>query len=232
MKKTILGLMLLGIAGTALAVGRSELDDRIRALTAKFEAMQQDPVKGIPAETLRKAKGIVLLDRTKAGVVFAYQGGSGVAMVKDSSGHWSPAAFLRAQDASLGAQIGGQHSFIVMVFMSTNFDRWLTGQQERFGAEATGTAGDSTKGVESETVPQEPSVLIFDSHQGLFGGAAVKGGSIMADDGANSAYYGQPLTISDILFGKKVKPSETTLALVEQITASSKQARNQALVPK
>jgi lipid-binding SYLF domain-containing protein len=225
MKTTILGLMLFGIAGSALAVGRSELDDRIRTLTTKFAAMQQDPVKGIPAETLRKAKGIVLLDRTKAGVVFAYQGGSGVAMVKDSLGHWSPAAFLRAQDASLGAQIGGQQSFIVMVFMSTNFDRWLTEQQERFGAGARGTAGDSTSGVESETVPQEPSVLIYESSQGLYGGAAVKGGSIMADDKANSTYYGQPLTINDILFGKKVKPSEATLALVERINAAgSKQA--------
>ena len=37
-----------------------------------------------PAETLRKAQGIILLDRTKAGFLFAYQGGGGVAMVKDA----------------------------------------------------------------------------------------------------------------------------------------------------
>src|SRR5215468_2122883 len=139
MKTKILGLMLLGIASSALAVDRVELDNRIRSLTAKFETLQQDPAKAIPAETLRKAKGIVLLDRVKAGVVFAYQGGSGLAMAKDASGRWSPAAFLRADEASLGAQIGGQKSFIVMVFMDTNFERWLNDEKERFGAEARGT---------------------------------------------------------------------------------------------
>jgi len=225
MKTKMIGLMLLGIAGSALAVDRVDLDNRIRTLTAKFEALQQDPAKAIPAETLQRAKGIVLMDRVKAGVVFAYQGGSGVAMAKDASSRWSPAAFLRAEEASLGAQIGGQKSFIVMVFMDANFDRWLTDEKARYGGEARGTAGDSTAGVEGETGPQEPSVLIFDSHEGLYGGAAVKGGSITVDSADNRIYYGQPLTANDILFGGKVKPTESTLALADQINASANLAK-------
>jgi lipid-binding SYLF domain-containing protein len=85
MKTALVGLFLLGFAATALAIDKAELDNRIRTLTAKFEAMQQKPDKSIPAETLGKAKGIVLLDRTKAGFVFAYQGGGGVAMVKQGN---------------------------------------------------------------------------------------------------------------------------------------------------
>jgi lipid-binding SYLF domain-containing protein len=69
-------------------------------------------------------------------------------------------------------------------------------------------------------------VLVFDSRQGLFGGAAVNGGSIRLDDAANRIYYGQPLTANDILFGGKVKPTEAALALADQIAASSKLARN------
>ena len=226
MKRKMLGLMLAGIAGSALAVDRVDLDSRIRTLTAKFEALQQDPAKAIPAETLAKAKGIVLLDRLKAGVVFAYQGGSGVAMAKDASGRWSPAAFLKADEASLGAQIGGQKSFIVMVFMDANFERWLAHEQTSFGGEARGTGGDSTAGVEGVTGPQEPSVLVFDSREGLYGGAVVKGGSITFDDAGNRIYYGQPLTANDILFGGKVKPTEAAVALADQIAASAKLARN------
>src|SRR3989442_4711498 len=45
--------------------------------SAKFVALQQKPDKRIPAETLRKARGIVLMERTKAGFLFAYQGGNG-----------------------------------------------------------------------------------------------------------------------------------------------------------
>src|ERR1043166_1030282 len=103
--KTILlvSLFLLSCAAPALAIDKVELDNRIRTLTAKFEAMQQKPDKSIPAEPLHKARGIALLDRTKAGFVFADQGGSGVAMVKNpNSEKWSPAAFLTANEASLG----------------------------------------------------------------------------------------------------------------------------------
>ena len=224
MKTKMIGLMLLGIAGSALALDRVDLDNRIRTLTAKFEALQQDPAKAIPAETLGKAKGIVLLDRIKAGVVFAYQGGSGVAMAKDASGRWSPAAFLSAEEASLGAQIGGQKSFMVMVFMDANFERSLT--RARYGGEARGTGGDSTAGVEGVTGPQEPSVLVFDSREGLYGGAAVKGGSITCDDAGNRIYYGQPLTANDILIGGKVKPTEAAVALADQIAASAKLDKN------
>jgi lipid-binding SYLF domain-containing protein len=226
MKTKMLGLMLLSIASSALGVERVELDNRIRMLTAKFEALQQAPGKSIPAETLQKARGIVLLDRTKAGVLFAYQGGSGVAMVKDAkSAHWSPAAFLTANEASIGFQIGGQQSFIVMLFMETNFPNWLMEHNVRFGGEARGTAGDSTAGVEGEAAPKECPVLIFDSREGLYGGVSVKGGSIAPDPDANSVYYGKPLTMSDILFGDKVKPTETTVGLVDKIVASSTPAK-------
>jgi len=95
------------LAASAVAVEKAELDSRISTLTAKLVAMQQKPDKRIPAENLRKAQGIALLDRTKAGFLFAYQGGSGIAMVKDpKSGKWGPIAFLAASEASLGFQIG------------------------------------------------------------------------------------------------------------------------------
>src|SRR5205814_3852033 len=81
MKKAMVGLFTMGLVASAFASDKTELDNRIRTLTAKLDALQQKPEKRIPAETLSKAKGIVLLDRTKAGFVFAYQGGGGVAMV-------------------------------------------------------------------------------------------------------------------------------------------------------
>ncbi len=225
MKTKMLGLMLLSFAGTALAVDRAELDNRIRTLTAKFEALQQDPGKRVPAEDLRKANGIVLLDRTKAGFLFAYQGGSGVAMVKDGkTGQWSPVGFLAANEASLGFQIGGEHSFVVMLFMDTRSPRWLTAHAVRFGGEAQGTAGEASAGVEA--APEEPSVLVCDSRQGLYGGVTIKGGAIEPDAAANCAYYRQALTMSDILFDHKVKPTEAASALASRIIDGSKQAKN------
>jgi lipid-binding SYLF domain-containing protein len=44
------------------------------------------PDRRIPADVLSKACGIVLLDRTKAGFGFAYQGGGGKRARKDGFG--------------------------------------------------------------------------------------------------------------------------------------------------
>src|SRR5437867_9737970 len=118
MQMILSGVLLLLLEEAALAAEKSELDRRILKLAIALERMQQKPEKRIPAGRLRKAEGIILLDRTKAGFLFAYQGGSGVAMVKDKkSGNWGPVAFFSAHEASLGAQIGGQQSFIVLLLM-------------------------------------------------------------------------------------------------------------------
>ena len=213
--------MTLGLAVSAMALNKPELDQRIQKLTAKFEAMQAKPDKRIPAEKLAKAQGIVLLDRTKAGFIFAFQGGSGVAMVRDpKTQKWSSAAFLGATEASLGLQMGGQQSFVVILMMTTNATRILTSSDIEFGGEARGTAGNSSAGAEG-TVKAEPSVLVYDDRAGLYGGAAIKGGSISNDQDANNLYYGEYATLEDILFKNKYKSSEAATALAEKIEQAS-----------
>jgi lipid-binding SYLF domain-containing protein len=226
MKTAIVGLFALGFAVSAFALDKTELDNRIRTLTAKFEALQQKPDKRIPADTLAKAKGIVLLDRTKAGFVFAYQGGAGLAMVKDPrTDKWGPAAFLTANEGSLGFQVGGQQSFIVILLMNTNSTRLLGEPNFQFGGEARGTAGDSSAGAEGNVAPREPSVQVYDDRKGLYGGAAIKLGAIAPDDTANRIYYGQVLSVHEVLFENKVKPTETVLDLAGKISDHSKVAR-------
>ena len=215
--------LLLGLATAASAVDKAELDNRIRAFTAKFEALQQKPDKAIPVETLRKAHGIVLLDRTKAGFVFAFQGGSGVALVKNAeSGQWSPAAWMAANEASLGFQLGGQQSFVVLLLMTTNATRALIEANLEFGGEARGTAGDTSSGAEGKIQSKPASVLVYDDTKGLYGGAAVKAGALAPDPEANRVYYDQFLTMQEILFDRKVKPTEAVTGLITKFNEQSK----------
>lgn len=225
MKKIMtLGLIVMGFANAVFAADKAELDNRIHTLTAKLEAMQQKPDKAVPADTLSKAKGIILLDRTKAGFIFAYQGGNGVAMFKDSrSERWSPVAFVAANEASLGFQVGGEQSLYVILLMNTNATQSLIdGKLIDFSGEARGTAGDSSSGVEGKLATNEPPVVIYTDRKGLYGGAAIKGGAITPDDEANRAYYEQYLTTKEILFDQKVKPTEAASALAKKLADYSK----------
>jgi lipid-binding SYLF domain-containing protein len=216
--------MMLGLAATAQAIDKAELDKRIRTMTTKFEVMQAKPDKRIPAENLRKAKGIILLDRAKGGFIFAYQSGGGLAMVKDAkSGRWSPPAFLRSNEASLGFQIGGQQSFVVILLLNTNATYALVDPKINFGGEASGTAGNSSGKAEGDATDDgKQLMLVYTDATGLYGGAAIKGGALEPDTEANVAYYGQSLMPKEILFDQKGKPTEAATSLVQKITQSSK----------
>jgi lipid-binding SYLF domain-containing protein len=226
MKMLTLAVLLLGFAGITVAIDKPELDQRIRTLTAKFDALQSKPDKRIPPETLRAAKGIVLLDRTKAGFIFAYQGGGGVAMVRHpETEKWSALAFLGADEASLGFQVGGQQTFFVILLMTTNATRLLTEPNFEFGGEARGTGGGATAGVETAITSPERSILVYDDRKGLYGGASIKGGAISPDQEANRLYYGQALTMQDILFEGKVQPTAAATDLAARLTGHAKTAQ-------
>ncbi len=225
MKSIIVGFTLVALMGTpnAFGVSKASLDNRIRKLTIKFEQLQEKPGKRIPAEVLAKAQGIILLDRTKAGFIFAFQGGSGVAMVKDpATGQWGAPAFLNATEASLGFQIGGQQSFIVILLMNTNATEMLRESDFEFGGEARGTAGDDSAGVEGVVKSQERSVLVYDDRAGLYGGAAIKGGALSPEPDANMTYYDKAISMPEILFDRKVKPSDAANELIKKINDYSK----------
>ncbi len=222
MKTIILGLALLSLVSVAFGADKAELNDQVRALTAKFEVMEQTPDKRVPAEVLRKAQGIILLDCTKAGFMFAFQGGNGVTMVRDKWGNWSPVAFLTANEASFGFQAGGEQNFYVILLMNTNATRALIKPTIDFGGEAQGTAGNNSSAAEGKIASSLKSVLVYSDRNGFYAGAAMKAGSIMPDDKANTAYYGQDESMSEILFDRKLEPTQAAFDLAKKIKTYSK----------
>lgn len=217
----MLVLACAGLAGPALGLDRVQLEDRIRTLTAKFAALQQMPDRRVPADQLRKARGIILLDRIKAGFFFAYQGGGGVALVKDGGGRWSPAAFLTAKEASIGFQFGGEQNFSVILLMTTNATQALTGAITNMGGEARGTAGAQSAGVDGRLTSDGQPARVYGERAGLYGGISFKGGTIAPDNRANEIYYGKPVSMSDILFDNKVRPTPADIKLARQLAEFS-----------
>lgn len=223
MRTLYVGALLTCLALPGLAVDRAQLDARLDKLRVSFEVMQAKPEKRIPPQVLRDAQGIVLLDRTKAGFIFAYQGGNGVALARNPfTGQWSAPAFFSASEASLGFQIGGQQTFMVILLMNTNSARWLIEPRFDFGGMAGGTAGNVSGGKEGNVSSSERLELIYTDSQGLYGGAAIKGASISPDSNANVAYYGQYFTTKEILFDNKARPTPAATTLAQRIMECSR----------
>jgi SH3 domain-containing YSC84-like protein 1 len=224
MKVLFVFLLLVGLVLPARATDtRADLDERIRKLGIDLDVMQAKPDRRIPPETLRSAQGVVLLDRVKAGFLFAYEGGSGVAMVRDpKTSRWSAPAFFRASEASLGLQGGGQQSLVVVLLMNTNANRMLTERNYDVGGEASGTAGSASGAAEGSLNSDRYTILVYTDRAGLFGGAAFKGSSLSPDNNAILTYYGQALTVEEVLFGHKAKPSNVAADLIKKLDQYSK----------
>jgi SH3 domain-containing YSC84-like protein 1 len=220
MRRFILAMLLLGLAATTFAQSKSELDNRVRKLMAQFDSLQANTEARIPADKLKKATGVIVMDRTKGGFVFGYEQGFGVAMVKNK-GAWSPFSFMESHEGSFGAQIGGKSTFCVILLMNEAARDRLTASKVDFGGEAGGTGG-SSSGAVGDNFTEEPPMLVFGESKGLYGGATIKGGSIAANDKANEKYYGQFYSIKDILFDSKVKPSETATDFAKKLEAATK----------
>jgi lipid-binding SYLF domain-containing protein len=121
----------------------------------------------------------------------------------------------------LGFQIGAEQNFFVILLMSPNTPRFLTDPNFEFGGEARGTAGDVSGGAGKTISDTERPVLVYSNRKGLYGGAALKAGAIAPDENANEIYYGQWLSMKDILFEKKVQPTAGATNLAAKITAYS-----------
>jgi lipid-binding SYLF domain-containing protein len=221
MKKLMTSTLLICTAIGGMAAGDAQLDESAAKLLAKFDSMQNTE-KRVPADILKKAQGIVLLDRTKAGFVFAYQGGGGIAMAKDGKDKWGPISFMSANEASVGFQIGGQQSFLVIVILTKDAASRLSGSVFDFGGEARGTAGDQSGGTEGKVTSDDRPVMVYDEREGLFGGAAIKGGKIAPNDEANRKYYGKVVATKDILTAEGVKPTKVAEQFAEKIEKYSK----------
>ena len=223
MKFLATAVLLIGLAGSTQAVDRAELDYRIRKLSFKLQEMQAKPDKRIPPQVLSDAKGIILLERTKAGFLFAYQGGNGVVLVRDAqSGRWGPPAFISANEASLGFQIGGQQSFVAIVLMNTNAIRRLADGVFDFGGDARGTAGNVSTGAGASMSSTEPLAVVYSDTAGLYGGVSLRGDALSPDSNANVAYYGQYLTAPEILFEHKVQLSPAATELAQKLDQFSR----------
>jgi lipid-binding SYLF domain-containing protein len=218
-----LGILFATTPQAAAGPSKADMDKRLSKLTAKFETLQAKPEKRVPADTLRKAQGIVLVDRTKAGFIFAYQGGGGVAFVRDpKTKKWGPPSFVSTSEASLGFQIGGQQSFVVFLLMNTNSIRMLTDSNFEFGGEASGTAGNSSAVAEGTVSSTEPAIITYTDKEGLYGGAAVKGGALSPDTEGNAVYYDKYLSVPEIIYDKKLKTTEAAEELLKRIEKYSK----------
>ena len=169
-----------------------------------LQQVQQMPDEGIPADLLRSCEGIAIFPTTiSAGLGIGGKYGQGIIMVRDKRSHkWSPPAIFTIAGGSIGWQIGGQATDIVLLIMSRRSINAILHGKIKLGADAAVSAGPVGRDAQAATDTQLGGILSYSRSKGLFAGIKLEGDVITEHWDGNEELYGKKLSAEDILVDK------------------------------
>ncbi|MGB7720110.1 MAG: lipid-binding SYLF domain-containing protein [Bryobacteraceae bacterium] len=197
----------LGLVLPALASDRDDDIGRIQKATQVFHEIMTTPDKGIPRDLLEKAKCVAIIPgEEKLAFIFGGNYGKGLATCRTGNG-WSAPMFVAVGGGSVGFQIGGSFTDVVMLFMNDHALQSLMGDKFKIGADATVAAGPVGRQATAGTdVRLNAEILSYSRSKGVFAGVSVNGAVVQADHSGDKAMYGRDVTHREILDGKIAVP--------------------------
>ena len=199
-----LALTLLPRAALAQGVETDRLAEAAKVLDEVLSA----PDKGVPQAIIEKAQAIVVIPSTvKGALIIGAQRGKGVMSVKSANG-WSAPAFVTLTGGSVGFQIGGQASDIVLVVVNERGIDSLAQNTFKIGGDASVAGGPVGREATASTdYKLEAQILSYSRSRGLFAGVSLAGSTIRADRNANEKIYGVGYSTRNIVVERKVEPT-------------------------
>ncbi len=189
-------------------VASADTPKRLAAAAETLNSLSKASDSEIPADLLKKASCVVVIPSMKSGaLVVGAEYGRGFASCRTGSG-WSAPAAVKVENGSVGFQIGGSESEIVMLVMNEKGMQKLLSTKFTLGADATVAAGPVGRTAEAKTdASMHAEILSYSRSRGVFAGIALEGGTLREDDSANKDLYGTAMTNRTILTGGAKAPS-------------------------
>jgi lipid-binding SYLF domain-containing protein len=192
------------IVGQALC-GDKELS-RIQKCEEVLSAIMEGNLGTAPKHLLCHSKGIVIVPSVKkVAFIFGARRGKGIILIK-KDGEWLPPSFLTISGGSFGLQAGAKSTDILLLIMSDKAINKFKGNKLKLGVDLGVTAGPVGKEVidiSSENL-YKTDIFSYVKERGMFAGVNLSGSVITHDNDSNKRFYGEELTLADIL-DEKVK---------------------------
>jgi lipid-binding SYLF domain-containing protein len=185
---------------------KDEADRATKAGSVLSEIMAA-PDQGIPEDLLEKAHAIAIIPHVvKGAFIVGGRYGKGLIARRTEAGNWSAPAFITIGGGSVGFQIGGSATDLVLVFTNEDGLKPLLKGKFTVGGDASVAAGPVGRTASGSTdITLSSAIYSYSRSKGLFAGVSLAGASITMDDSANQAVYGSPVTGEDILLRGKVR---------------------------
>jgi len=198
----------LGLVAAAALYAANKEQKRLENAGVVMQEIMNTP-ENIPGEVLEKADCVIVFPSVlKAAFVVGGSYGRG-AMVcrtgKNFRGPWGPPAMYALEGGSIGFQIGGQATDLVLLVMNERGASSILNSKVKLGADASVAAGPVGRDASADTDAYLRSeVLSYSRSRGLFAGISLEGSTLRPDDDATADVYGRKLTAREIVLGGKI----------------------------
>ncbi|MEP7366325.1 MAG: lipid-binding SYLF domain-containing protein [Acidobacteriota bacterium] len=204
---------------------------RLNEAASVFSEVMATPDKGIPEELLENAQCIVIVPELKtAAFIVGGKFGKGYLSCRNKSGvGWSAPGTVRIEGGSVGFQIGGSETDLIMLVMNARGVDKLLSSKFTLGAEGSVAAGPVGRTATAQTDAQmHAEILSWSRSQGLFAGLALEGATLRQDLDDNATLYGKKLENRTIVT-TGVRPPKAAARLLGLLNKHS--AREHASTP-
>jgi len=195
---------------------------RVNEAATVFSEIMDTPDKGIPQELLDNARCIVIVPGLKtAAFFFGAKYGKGVVSCRHEGG-WSAPAAIRIEGGSVGFQIGGSETDLVMLVTNRGGMDKLLASKFTLGAEGSVAAGPVGRTATAQTDAQmHAEILSWSRSQGIFAGLALEGATLRQDLDDNASLYGRKIENREILTTRirVPKPAMRLISLLNKYSA-------------
>lgn len=212
-------LALVMLAALSPVVSASDRDDdvnRTQKAARVFREIMDTPDSGIPSGLLNSAKCIAIIPGdVKFAFIFGGNYGRGLATCRTEHG-WSAPIFIAIEGGSVGYQIGGSSTDLVMLFMNDHALNSLLGDKFKLGADASVAAGPVGRKASAATdIEMNAEILTYSRSKGIFAGVSLDGAVVQADKSGDHAMYGADVDRHEIIRGKVAVPDSARPLLKE-----------------
>ncbi len=196
-------VLALVLAPPARAV--TEQEHLVNEAQLTLEKLLGDENLGNMPDFLNRARAVYIIPALfKGGFVLGAEGGKGVLLAKGSDGSWSSPAFYTMAGGSIGLQIGGQVSEVVLTIMNDDALTAILEDNFKMGGDLSIAIGPLGAGIEAGTTSNfDADVYAFSHAVGLFGGGSLEGSAILTNDDDNQTYYGNAAPPEAILLERR-----------------------------
>jgi lipid-binding SYLF domain-containing protein len=189
------------VVSTAFGADEKSTTKRLADSATVFQEVMATSDKAIPQDLLEKAHCVVVVPGLKkGGFILGAKYGKGFATCrKVGRKGWAAPMSMRVEGGSVGFQIGGAETDVIMLVMNQRGAERLLESKFTVGGEGTVAAGPVGRDATAQTdATMRAEILSWSRSRGVFAGIALQGATLRQDLDDNKELYGKTITNKEI----------------------------------